>query len=46
MGGIALWRMTQRGPVPQADRGEYVNISVRATPIAAVAAVEDAEEAL
>ncbi|MBL4757992.1 MAG: MFS transporter [Rhizobiales bacterium] len=40
----ALWRMTQRAAVSEDDRGEFVHLAVRATPVAAVTAIEESEE--
>ncbi len=41
---FALWRMTQRQGVSEEDRGEYIHVAVRATSVAAVSALENAEE--
>ncbi len=42
---FALYRMTRRPTVAAEDRGEYVPIAARATPIAATAAIEGAIDA-
>jgi hypothetical protein len=34
--------MTRRPPVPPEERGEFVTVTLRATPVAAAAAIEEA----
>lgn len=40
----ALWRMTRRKSVSEDNRGDYVHVAVRATPVATISAVEDTED--
>jgi MFS family permease len=40
--GFAAYRMTRRPPVPPEERGEFVTVTLRATPVAAAAAIEEA----
>lgn len=39
---FAAYRMTRRASVPPEERGEFVTVPIRATPVAAAAAVEEA----
>ena len=40
--GFAAYRMTRRAPVPPEERGEFVTVVLRSTPVAAAAAIEEA----
>jgi len=42
---FALHRMTRRAPVPAEERGTFVPVGLRATPVATSAAIEDAAAA-
>jgi len=44
LASFAIWRMTRREAVSEEDRGEYVHVAIRATSVATVSAVEEAEE--
>lgn len=44
LGCFALYRMTQRPPVPAEEQGDFMLVAPRATPIAAAAIVEEWEE--
>ncbi len=41
---FAIWRMSVRSTVSVEERGDFVHVAVRATQVAAVTAVEEAEE--
>lgn len=43
--GFAAYRMTRRAPVPAEERGEFVTVVLRATPVATAAAIEEAASA-
>lgn len=44
LGGFALYRMTQRAPVPAEEQGDFVLVAPRSTQVFAAAIVEEQEE--
>ncbi|MDC9701570.1 MAG: hypothetical protein PSN37_05050 [Alphaproteobacteria bacterium] len=46
LGLFAVFRIMQRPPVIPEERGGFVTLGVRATPIATVAAIEDAQDSV